>query len=241
MAETWILVPPGSIAPGRMVIDGEEAAHLVRVRRRPRGSAVVVIDGAGARGAGTVVEIGRQHAVVEIVSVDRESSPPGPGVTLAMAVLHGAAMDVVVHQAVELGACRLIPLILGRAQRSAEAVRRRQDHWQRISRQALKQCRRVYGIELAAPRALSELIAERGEQRGTVADPAGGAASTLAASQTELLLVGPEGGLDPDEERALDRAAWPRLGLGRHILRAETAAAVGLSVLTRERQRRGLP
>jgi RsmE family RNA methyltransferase len=95
-------------------------------------------------------------------------------------------------------------------------------------------------MEVLASCDLSEVVAGRGERRGTVADPAGCAVTTIEAAHTELLLVGPEGGFDEVESRVLDEAGWSRMYLGPHLLRAETAAVAGLTVLGLERERRGL-
>lgn len=240
MAETWTLVPAGTLVAGRIVVEGEEAAHLVRVRRRAVGAWVVVADGAGARGCGRVVEVERHSVVIAVESVEREAEPTGPGLTLAMSVLHGSAMDLTVQKAVELGARRLWPVVSARTQLSVDAAARRRRHWQRVARQALKQCRRVYEMEVLASCDLSEIVAARGERRGTVADPNGGAVTTIEAAHTELLLVGPEGGFDEVENGILDDAGWSRLYLGPHLLRAETAAVAGLTVLGLERERRRL-
>jgi 16S rRNA (uracil1498-N3)-methyltransferase len=55
-----------------------------------------------------------------------------------------------------------------------------------------------------------------------------------------VLVVGPEGGLDPDEAAALTspaehRPGPARLRLGAHVLRAETAAIAGAAVLATRR------
>jgi 16S rRNA (uracil1498-N3)-methyltransferase len=81
-----------------------------------------------------------------------------------------------------------------------------------------------------------------GELRGrpgiVVADPAGVDVSLLPAPPggVWLLVVGPEGGLDPDDLDALEfPGSSARLRLGPHVLRAETAAIAGAAVLTTRR------
>jgi 16S rRNA (uracil1498-N3)-methyltransferase len=101
---------------------------------------------------------------------------------------------------------------------------------QRVAREAAMQCRRARLPDIAAPTPLLDLagrpdlvVAERG---GPAAEPGGDAGWTV--------LVGPEGGFSSAEAEAL-RAA-PRLVLGAHVLRAETAAVAAAAVLTRRRR-----
>jgi len=57
------------------------------------------------------------------------------------------------------------------------------------------------------------------------------ASSAISAGEPAALLVGPEGGLDPQERRELLAAGWRPLGLGERTLRLETAAVVGAAFL----------
>ena len=82
----------------------------------------------------------------------------------------------------------------------------------------------------------------RGRAGLVVADPAGEEPALLPVPPGDewTLVVGPEGGFDPDEVGALGSAASggetpARLRLGPHVLRAETAAIAGAAVLTARR------
>ena len=94
--------------------------------------------------------------------------------------------------------------------------------------QALKQCRRPRAMavtEVMPLKALFEGDSERGG--GVVADKEGFAVGELPETVGNLLIVGPEGGFTTAENQLFDRRGWPRLRLGPHILRTETAAVVG--------------
>jgi len=82
----------------------------------------------------------------------------------------------------------------------------------------------------------------RGRDGLVVADPEGEEPARLPAPPGGewVLVVGPEGGFDPDEAAALLSAARggeapARLRLGPHVLRAETAAIAGAAVLATRR------
>ena len=106
------------------------------------------------------------------------------------------------------------------------------EHWIRVSRQALKQCRRAWAMELTPPIILADFVDHAEAQHGVVAHPTGGRIEDLPPDRHGLLLIGPEGGFSPDEERALDTAGWPRVCLGRYVLRAETAAIAGAAIFS---------
>ena len=70
-----------------------------------------------------------------------------------------------------------------------------------------------------------------GSPGGVVADREGRSVAELARDVGGVLIVGPEGGFSPEERGLLDRSGWPRLRLGPHVLRAETAAVVGAAMM----------
>ncbi len=228
----WLLARAGELEVGRKVIlDSTETRHAGGPLRLREGDRVVVTDGAGTVASGILGLRGRGAAEVSIDDVEH-LEPPAPGLTLAVAILAGPAMDLVIQKSVELAIDRVIPVGCHRSQIGSKRAVTRMEHWRRVGRQALKQCRRAWAMELAAPRQLSELL--RGDEAayGVVAHPEGGSVDELPPGRNRLLLIGPEGGFSREEEREIETAGWPRVGLGRYVLRAETAAIAGAALLS---------
>ena len=48
-------------------------------------------------------------------------------------------------------------------------------------------------------------------------------------SQNVYIAIGPEGGWSPDELTSAQAAGWRRIGIGKYVLRTETAALVAMS------------
>ena len=232
MVDRWILVEPGTLVAGReILLDPVEARHISSVLRRGAGETVVLADGAGSVAGGRLLASGRSEVSVEVLEVERFKPPQGIGVTLALGVLHSQAMDWAVQKAVEVGVERFVPVLTARAQVGSRAAASRLDHWRRVARQAVKQCRRPWAMPVAEPVPLEELVRRAPGGCGLVADPEGGPLAGAPARDGQVLLVGPEGGLAPDERALLERAEWRPVGLGRFTLRAETAAVVGAALL----------
>ncbi len=232
MPDPWLLVAPGSLAPGEVTLDPGEARHLRAVLRRAAGASVVLTDGRGSRARGVVCAVKRNHAVVAVEEVERVPEPEGPGITVALGVLQGQAMDRAVTRAVELGVERFVPVVAARSQGGPGAAARRLAHWGRAARQALKQCHRVWEMELSGPVTLEELLEENAGAPGVVADPEGLPLDRLGEGRGRLFLVGPEGGFTREERERIARAGWVPLVLGANVLRAETALVAGVAVLT---------
>ena len=228
----WLLAAVGEIESGRrVVLDPAEARHSVGALRLRSGDPVVLTDGAGSVASGTLFLSGRGAAEVVVQDVDNRPLPPS-GFVMAVAVLAGAAMDLVVQKSVELGVERLAPVCCERSQMGPERAATRLDHWHRVSRQALKQCRRAWAMELMPPMTLAALLDDPANANGIVAHLDGGTIDELPPGRVGPLLIGPEGGFTPDEETMLEDAGWPRVCLGRYVLRAETAAIAGATVFS---------
>jgi 16S rRNA (uracil1498-N3)-methyltransferase len=86
---------------------------------------------------------------------------------------------------------------------------------------------------------LAALVGSEYEREGgVVADLEGSALGELPRAAGNLLVVGPEGGFADAVGELFDRHGWPRLRLGPHILRAETAAVVGGAMMVLRSQQR---
>jgi 16S rRNA (uracil1498-N3)-methyltransferase len=217
-----------------LTVDGTAGHHLSRVRRVRDDDLVTVADGDGTWRPYVVAQA-RRGAVDLTAAGDPIVEPQlEPRLTVAFAVTKGAKPDLVVQKLTELGVDRIAPWESrrsvprwGRDRADAAVARLR-----RVAVEAAAQCRRARFPEVEMPLPVAALAGRPGL---VVADPAGGGVDRIPAppSGEWTLVVGPEGGLEPAELDALGGPA--RLGLGPHVLRAETAAIAGAAVLTTRR------
>jgi 16S rRNA (uracil1498-N3)-methyltransferase len=217
-----------------VALDGASGHHLSRVRRLQDGEVVTVADGKGTWRPYTIARSRRGALDLHARGEPVVEPVLEPGLAVAFALTKAAKPDLVVQKLTELGVDRVTPLHARRSvprwgnERAGTAVAR----LGRVAVEAAAQCRRSRLPEVDAPQPLSAL---HGHPGIVVADPAGDDVARVPAPPTGVwvLVVGPEGGFDPDELAALGSPA--RLGLGPHVLRAETAAIAGASVLTARR------
>jgi 16S rRNA (uracil1498-N3)-methyltransferase len=225
-------LPPERIAGGRARLTAEARHYLKTVLRLRPGDEVEVFDGAGgawtaALGQGDELALGPR----------RDAPPPGARLWLAFALPKGEKGDLVVQKATELGVERLLPFAAARSvvkldpRRGAERARR----WRRIAAEAARQCGRAEVPEVDEPAPLAAVLeATPRDFRRLVFHGAGGERLADLAdprASGHLLVVGPEGGLEPAEvDRCL--AAGARVAsLGPRVLRAETAALAAVALL----------
>ncbi|HET9552112.1 MAG TPA: 16S rRNA (uracil(1498)-N(3))-methyltransferase [Anaeromyxobacteraceae bacterium] len=233
MTRRRVHLPPDRIGDGRAALD-EPARHYLRdVLRLAPGDPVELFDGRGAAWEATV---GEGFEALRL-GARREAAAGGTEVHLLFALAKGEKVDLVVQKATELGAARLAPFAaersvvrLDEAKGAERAVR-----WRRIAEEAARQCGRSDVPEVAAPGPLAaalaavprgfRLVVLHGEGSAPLASvPLEGAPGVAA-------VVGPEGGLTPEELAACEAAGAIRAGLGPRTLRAETAAIAAVALL----------
>jgi 16S rRNA (uracil1498-N3)-methyltransferase len=208
-----------------------EAHHLARVLRRDAGDDVEVLAAAGRRFRARIESIAEGPGTPRVILRVGEAEEAAPGLipwTVAVAPVKGSGLDLAVRLASELGLEAIAPLDCERGQVRA-AASRRPERWERIAREAAKQCgrgeplriERAVGLEEAfdlAPAGAGLWLAQSG---APFPEPA--AFSAAGSILPALFLVGPEGGFSPREiEQARAGGARP-LGFPLPVLRTSTA------------------
>lgn len=236
-------VNPAEWASADLKLPPDEEHHLLHVLRAADGDAVAVIDGAGRRAAARVVLGPRRSVRLAVVSESRIERPL-PLLTLLVCLPKGDRMDWIVEKATELGAARVVPVMSERVVARLEDRQRREraERWQRIARSAAKQCGTEWLPELPAPLDYAEALREAracdlflagGLQPGCL--PLREAlARRTGAVKSAALLIGPEGDLTPAEQQAAAEAGAQFVTFGSLVLRVDTAALFGLSLLAYE-------
>jgi 16S rRNA (uracil1498-N3)-methyltransferase len=229
---------PDRVADGRVTFDADESRHLARVLRLRPGDTVVATDGAGRDYTVRLETVGdaATGTVLDAVAGTRESPL---AITLVQGVPKGDKMETIVRAATELGVARVWPALCERTiiQLEPSRWRERARRWQRVAREAAKQCGRAVIPEVDAPRPLAEWLVAREPSDLAVCLWEGGGApfgELLAAAgmpRSAIVVVGPEGGLAAAEVDAARAHGLAVASLGPRILRTETAGPAIIALL----------
>jgi 16S rRNA (uracil1498-N3)-methyltransferase len=144
-------------------------------------------------------------------------------------------MDLVLQKAVELGAQTIQPLWMQRSQNrlKGERLEKRSNHWQGVIISACEQCGRATMPQLSPTKDYATWINSgtvAGELRLMLQAEALSCLRNLEQPAGRIsILVGPEGGLTPEEEQLARSAGFTGIRMGPRILRTETAALAALA------------
>jgi 16S rRNA (uracil1498-N3)-methyltransferase len=233
--------------PDVVQIGGPDGHHLARVRRVRVGEDLTVSNGAGAWRPYRVDAV--QDRELALVALDDEQHEPipTPALAVAFALTKGAKPETVVRQLTELGVDEILPVIAHRSisRPRGERVGILDERLRRVAREAAMQSRRAHLPHIAS---LTPLAALAGRPGLVLADRVGVAPHELFAPNAHAspdespvgtgsdpgpdgwtVVVGPEGGFAPEDLAILD---GPRVAVGPHVLRAETAAVAAAAVVT---------
>ena len=225
-----------ALAPGAHVdLPAPVARHAVRVLRLPPGAPMILFDGRGGEYLAHIQRIERDRVIAELAAwqdVERESRLT---VTLVQAVQAGDKMDFTIQKAVELGVKDIVPVDSRRSviRLSGERAGKRVAHWQGVAASACEQCGRNQVPNVAPLEKLESWLARPPGDglRLMLAPDAEDTLAELPPIGSVQLLIGAEGGLDPQEIIAAKQAGFQSVRLGPRILRTETAGLAALAAM----------
>lgn len=218
-------------------LDGDEGRHAARAKRLGVGEAVLISDGRGTLASCEVAAVLPEGLRLRVL--DRQTvAPPDPRVVVVQALPKGERAELAVELLTELGVDEIVPWAASRcvSQWHGERGARALEKWRRTAREAAKQSRRAW-VPDVAPLASTAVVAERlREAAGALVlhedatDPLGQV--VLPASGEIILVVGPEGGIAPDELGVFAAAGATAVRLGESVLRTSTAGAAAVAALS---------
>ena len=242
MTAAEFLVNPGEISKETktFTLDGDEGRHAATVKRMREGEVIHLCDGQGTRAIATVVKVHKHSLDLSIDQFTFEEAPE-PRFVVVQALAKGERAELAVEMLTEVGADAIIPWRAEHSIGKWDSVEKGLEKWRRTSRESAKQSRRAWIPEISNLKSTAE-VCELMSQAQSVfvlhesADQAL-AACAIREQGTIMIVVGPEGGISPDELAAFSAAGARVVHMGASVMRTSTAGAIAVGGLLMRSQR----
>lgn len=225
----------GVVVGGTATVTGDEARHAVSVKRIRVGEQVMLSDGEGRTVTGEVLATGKQELAVR---VDRIEDAPEPAleVLAVQALAKGDRSELAVEMLTEVGVRRILAwqaarsIVRWQGERAAKSLAK----WQSAAREAAKQSRRGFlpEVRAASTKDVAALVAEVDLALVLHEDSTEHIAEVSLPERGRVaVIIGPEGGISPEELEAFREAGAKPVLVSDGVLRTSTAGAVAVGQL----------
>ncbi|WP_224984294.1 16S rRNA (uracil(1498)-N(3))-methyltransferase [Geomonas agri] len=228
------------VSDGEATVTGELYRHMARVLRLKQGTEVELVDNDGRRHSGVIEEVGAKSLTVRIAVTSAAPAPEtGLRITLYQGLPKGDKLDLILQKCTELGIAEVVTFDGARSvvKLRGEKTAVKQARFEKIVQEAARQCGRNSAPQVAIGGSLKEVLRDapqtvklllwEGEEKTTLRQ----CMERYKAPESVAVVVGPEGGLSPEEVAAALACGFTPVTLGKRILRTETAGLALVSIL----------
>jgi len=232
-------VEPGLLQGESVVLTGELCRHIATVLRLKEGDTIRLADGTGREAVASITAVEKEGIRVAIRQMANAAAGDTPRITIYQGLPKGEKLELILQKCTELGASEIVPFMAARSitRLEGDKLEKRVARWQKIAQEAARQSERgtvpLVGFAPGMAQLLQRdehelrlLLWEEEEEQSL--------REVLAAAQRPksiAVIIGPEGGLTPDEAAMARAAGYRPVTLGKRILRTETAGLAVISIL----------
>lgn len=219
-----------------IALGGDEGRHAVAVRRIRVGETILLADGAGTAVRGRVLTTDKASLTLRVEEV-LHTPEDAIRFVAAQALAKGDRAELAVEVLTEMGVDEVVPWQAARSivKWVPDRAERHLARWRASAREATKQSRRFRVPVVTVPMSTRELALRVPDTALTLvlheSAEADLAEVTLPASGDVLIVIGPEGGIAPEELAALTAAGALAVRISDGVLRTSTAGVVALAQL----------
>ena len=245
-------VEPGDIGQNLIVMHkAEDLHHMMKVLRLKEGDEVDVSDGVRWEYRAVIESLSREEAQLKILDKQAFAAEPSVQVTLLQGIPKAGKMETIIQKCVELGVHEIVPVFMDRTVVVDRGkFGKKIERWNRVSAEAVKQCRRGIVPRVTDPVKTEDLLRDsdhcgmpdmfkefdlvlfpyENEKQATIKD----VLRQAEGPRKVAIIIGPEGGFSDEEAVAIIGAGGVSVSLGRTILRTETAGMAALAMIMYE-------
>lgn len=221
------------------ITDEKDIHHISKVLRLKVGALLDISDSTNWEYRTEIISLEKDLIKLLITDKHKFAREPDLKITLFQGLPKQGKMEVIIQKAVELGVFQIVPVF---TQRSVVTDNGKMDkkilRWQKISDEAVKQCKRGIVPEIKKDISFNEMInlldtfdlvlfPYENEDERTIKD----ALRNLTFKPKNLcIIIGPEGGFSEKEAKSLKEKNAQCITLGKTILRTETAGIAAIAM-----------
>ncbi|MBC2579249.1 16S rRNA (uracil(1498)-N(3))-methyltransferase [Clostridium sp. DJ247] len=237
-------VPKNNIIDNIAYIEGDDVKHIYKVLRLEIGSEISINNCEGEEFLSQIEEINKKQVIAKCLKKLDINNESNIEIYLFQGLPKSSKMDLIVQKATELGVKEITPIVTERVVVKNELGEfKKLDRWNRIALEACKQCKRSLIPKINTPLEFEQLVDIIKEMDLVIVpyeNEKGHGIKSLVSSIGENnvkkvgIIIGPEGGFEPDEIKKLQDIGAYIVTLGPRILRTETAGFVCVSLIMYE-------
>ena len=213
------------------VSDADNYKHIARALRVRKGEKLLFVDENKMQYETIVLDVTNSTISAEIKKTYVSNRVLPFNLYLAQSPLRSDAQSFVIEKATELGVRGVYPIHTDNCAVNIDVITKKIDKWQKIMREASKQCERAdiptcFGLETLEN--LSNKFNRKIVFCERIASKTLKDIKPVNSNEDLLVIIGPEGGFSQREFDFFENNEFEMLTLGDLILKAETAVTVGL-------------
>ncbi|SFP20539.1 16S rRNA (uracil1498-N3)-methyltransferase [Salibacterium halotolerans] len=236
-------VEPEQMSEDEVEITGEDVKHIDKVMRLQPGSHIECLNNQGRRTHCKIRSVNKESIEADIMQ-DLENSPELPVyAAVAQALIKGDNLDLVVQKGTELGVGSFLLFAAGRSvvKWDSSKVEKKVQRLRKIAKEAAEQSGRLYIPDVSYYPSTGDMLEAASMYNTSLyldeETAKNGKHETLAEIFSSrppsiLAVIGPEGGISPEEAQTFDKSGFRPVSLGPRILRSESASLYFLSALS---------
>ena len=208
--------------------------HVGRVLRMRPKEPLILFNGRGKAWQGKIDSINKKMVTVYLDSFIEDDTQSPLILELGQTISRGERIDYAIQKATETGVTTITPLFTDRCEvkLTGERSNKRVEHWRQVAISACEQCGRNIPPTIHAPMKIDQWLSSRNTELNIVLHHrTQQKLSGFAQPKSVSILVGPEGGLTPQEIELAEKNSFHPIAFGPRVLRTETAPVVAISIM----------
>ena len=236
----YFFIEQSAVGETQLLITGSDARHIRTILRLKPGAEIGLLDGKGFEYQARIVAVSAGSVEVSVLQRYPATAESPVKIVVGQAFLKEKKMDRLVRQLTELGISKWTPFFAKRSvpRPNKKNLSARMERWNKIAREALKQCKRGCVPQIGEAATFEEVLNQSQACDIKIAfweNESEPAKALLPEPERQIekifVLLGPEGGFTAQEIEQARTRGFITAALGPRILRAETASVAACVLL----------